>query len=279
MTPVQAQEAILDDPEDVEAWRSYAAHLLEQNDLRGELILSANAPDPDERAAHQAFVERHRGTWTPTMLSPHDCTWRYGFPIEVTYRVSSRSVARDLRDCMADPRARLVGRLRLDFAAGVTARGLAVLGDADLGRLRTLVSRYHTRGTRIARTLARQRLLRLRALDLRHSHLDDEGLLALAGSELRGLRTLHLQHNRFGARGLEALAASPVLATLERLDLRHNRIGSAGAAALAASPHIGRLTTLLLHAGHIDSAGVRALAASTVLRHDLVRYWRAQVRA
>ncbi|MBZ5713919.1 hypothetical protein [Nannocystis pusilla] len=54
---------------------------------------------------------------------------------------------------MADPRSRLLGSLRLEFAAGVPSRALDWLAQADLGRLRSLRAGYCERGNRVARVL------------------------------------------------------------------------------------------------------------------------------
>jgi hypothetical protein len=206
-----------------------------------------------------------------------DCEWRHGFVVGVRFQVGGRRDARALRELIADPRSGLLSRLELVVADEAPARGLSLLAEVELGRLRSLRARYQARGNQVARALAGQSALNLRILDLRHSGLTDEGLVALAGCErLRGLRALYLQRNRFTARGVSALARAPALAQLEVLDLRYNAIEPAGAAALADSPQLGGLTALHLHAEEIEPEGVRALASSTTLPRDLVRFWRAR---
>jgi hypothetical protein len=210
------------------------------------------------------------------MLRPGDCELRRGFLVAATFRIAGRADARECAGVINHENYRLLGRVCLRFDDLVAARALAPLAGADLSRLRTLRACHHFRGNQLASALGRQSGLNLHTLDLRHSALSDDGLIALAGCRLRGLRSLHLQHNRFTARGLAVLARSPLLTGLERLDLRHNAIGSEGAAAIAESPHLGQLTALLLYGGEVGRDGVRALAASTTLPRDLVRYWRAQ---
>lgn len=271
---VEAIEArLLADPDDAGAWQAYAPWLLAQGDLRGTLVTGT----PDERASIAARVDRERVHWAPLGVAMRGCVWRHGFVVAATIHVAGRGDARMLVRTMADPRSRLLGSLRLVFPAGVPSRALNWLAPADLGRLRSLRASYHERGNRVVRALTRQSALNLRTLDLRHSGVTDDGLLALAGCErLRGLQALYLQRNRFTSRGVAALARSPVLSGLEVLDLRHNAIGATGAAALAESPHLGGLAALHVHADELDPDGVHALASSTSLPHDLVRFWRGQ---
>jgi uncharacterized protein (TIGR02996 family) len=277
-SPVEAIEVrLLANPDDAAAWQAYAPWLLEQDDLRGELIALESLADASERRSLDAWVGRERTRWTPEGVAAGDCVWRHGFVVGATMHIAGRSDARTLARLLADPRSRLLSSLRLVFSAEVPSRALASLAAAELGRLRSLRASYHLRGNRVARALTGQSALSLRTLDLRHSGLTDDGLLLLADcGQLRGLRALYLQRNRFTSRGVAALARSPALSGLQVLDLRYNAIGASGAAALAESPHLGALTALHVHAGELDPAGVHALASSTALPHDLVRFWRAQ---
>ncbi|MCY1069922.1 hypothetical protein OV090_34590 [Nannocystis sp. RBIL2] len=272
------EERLLDDPDDAEAWAAYGAWLRAQGDPRADWFgFEALAATAEERALVPGWLAREQVHRAPPNASAQDCEWRHGFAVGVRLHVGGRRDARGLRELMADRRAQLVSRLELAFAEEAPARGLVALGQADLGRLRTLRARYGARGNQVARALAGQRALKLRVLDLRHSGLSDEGVVLLAGCEaLGGVRALYLQGNRFTGRGLMALAGAPVFAGLEVLDLRYNPIGPAGAAALAESPGLGGLTTLLLHAAELGAEGVRALASSTRLPRELVRLWRAR---
>lgn len=262
---------LLDDPDDAAAWAAYTARLLARNDPRGDLIVLESLA---ENEVEHAWLTKVRAAWRP--LWAEDCEWRHMFVVAATIRVDSRTDARRVADLLADPQSRLLGRLRIVFGA-TARRALGPIDAADFSRLRELRASYHARGNRIARALVDQPALDLRTLDLRHSGLTDDGLIALATCRrLDKLRSLHLQHNRFTALGVAALAGSPALAGLELLDLRHNPIGTAGAAALAESPHLRALTCLRLHAAELGSAGVHALATSTALPRDLVRWWRAQ---
>lgn len=284
MTSVDAIEArLLDDPDDADAWQAYAPLLHAAGDPRGALIaLAPHADTPERRATLAAWEAEGRAGWTPLGAWSARCEWRHGFVVGLALEIRDRSDARALAATLADPRARLLGRLDLEIDARVKSRGLTGLDAAAFGRLRALRSVHHARGNRVARALAGQAALRLRTLDLRYSGLTDDGLLALAGCpQLRGLRALHLQHNRFTEVGVTALAGSPALADVAALDLRHNRVGPAGAAALAASPHVGGLATLHLHTAEAGVEGARALGASTTLRRELARWWRAiaEVRA
>ncbi|PCC67826.1 Leucine Rich repeat [Nannocystis exedens] len=274
----ELEERLLDDPDDAGAWAAYGAWLRAQGDPRGDWFgFEALAATPEERALVSGWLARERVHRAPVGAATGDCEWRHGFAVAVKFHVRGRRDARELRELMADPRSQLVSRLELGFADEAPARGLSALAQVELGRLRTLLARYHGRGNQVARALRGQSALNLRVLDLRHSGLTDEGLVALAGcAALGGLRALYLQRNRFTGRGLAALAGAPALSRLEVLDLRYNPIGPAGAAALAESSQLGGLTALHVHAAEIEAEGVRALASSTRLPRDLVRFWRAQ---
>jgi hypothetical protein len=272
MSRESLETRLLDDPDDAAAWSAYAAHLLAHGDPHGELLaLESLAETPAERA----WISRVRDACSPPWAT--DCEWRHTFVVRASIRVDGRADVRHLAELLADPRARLLGGLRIVFGATAPRRALGPIDAADFSRLRALQVCYHPRGNRVVRALVDQPALHLRTLDLRHSGLSDDGLIALARCrQLHDLRALHLQHNRFTARGVAALAESPALAGLTLLDLRHNAIGPAGAAALAASPHLAAIETLHLHAAELAPAGVHALATSTTLPRDLVRYWRAQ---
>lgn len=278
-TTVDEIEArLLADPDDAAAWRAYVPWLRERGDPRSELFeLDGIADTPHERKALADQIQADRVAWTPTGMFTHDCTWRHGFAVGATFRIAGRSDARALARMLADRHARLLGSLRLVFTTAVASRALADFEAADFSRLHELRAGYHTRGSRVALALAAQPALRLRTLDLRHTGLTDDALLALATHpQIRALQSLHLQHNRLTARSVAALAHSPALSGIEHLDLRDNQIGEPGAAALASSPHLGRLTALLVNAADLTRDGVRALAGSTALPRDIVRFWRAR---
>jgi hypothetical protein len=274
----EVEAGILDDPEDGAAWQAYVPWLRAQGDVRAELIdLVSEADTPARSAMLAAWAAEGRARYTPNGVVASECDWRHGFVVGASVRVGHRQGVRWLVELLADPQARLLGRLDLEIDAAVPTRSLARLDRADLRRLRWLRAAYNARGNRVARALAGQPALHLRSLDLRHSGLTDDGLLALAGCErLRGLRSLYLQHNRFTAVGVAALAGSPALAEVTVLDLRYNPIGAAGAAALAESPQLGGVTRLHLYAAEVGVDGVRALGSSRTLPRDVVRFWRAQ---
>lgn len=274
----EVEAGILDDSGDEAAWQAYVPWLRAQGDVRAELIdLVAEADTPARSAMLAAWAAEDRARYTPNGVVASECEWRHGFVVGASVRIGHRQDVRWIVDLLADPRARLLGRLDLDIDAALPTRSLAGLDRADLRRLRWLRAAYNARGNRVARALAMQPELHLRSLDLRHSGLTDDGLLALAGCErLRGLRSLYLQHNRFTTVGVAALAGSPALAEVTVLDLRYNAIGAAGAVALAGSPHLGRVARLHVYAAEIEAAGVAALGASNTLPRDLVRFWRAQ---
>ncbi len=62
--------------------------------------------------------------------------------------------------------------------------------------------------------------------------------------EIAQVRALDLSHNNLSDEGAEALAAAPNLASLTSLDLSHTKLGTNGARALARTPHLRRLTAL-----------------------------------
>lgn len=276
-TCAAAEAAILDDPDDDAAWHAYVPWLRAAGDLRAEMIeLAAEADTPERRATLDAWTAEGIAMHTPSGVAARACEWRHGFPIAATLHIADRGDVRRVVELMADPRARLLGRLQLHIGDGVPARSLAGLDGAGFEWLRALRAAYQPRGNRLVRALVSRPSLQLRSLDLRHSGLTDDGLLALAAyGGLGSLRSLYLQHNRFTAIGVSALARSSALSGLTLLDLRHNAVGAAGAAALAGAP-LGGLARLQMFAADVEPAGVHALATSTTLPRDLVRYWRAQ---
>lgn len=280
-TQAEIEARILDDPDDAAAWQAYVPWLRAHGDERAELIdLESEADTPARRAQLDAWAAEGVSRWIPTGLTPGECVMRHGFVVAVSTRVRDRGDAQTFVLTLADARARLIGRMDLEITGDAPTRSLLALNEAAFGRLRELRAAYQARGNRVALALARQPTLALRVLDLRHSGLTDDGLVALAGcAGLRGLRSLYLQHNRLTGRGVAALAGSPALAGVTLLDLRHNAIGRVGAEALASSPHVGALRRLHAYAAEVGRDGARALGASTTLRCELARWWRGAEEA
>ena len=204
-----------------DAWLVYADWLLEQGDVRGQLIawehqLATGALSADERTAlrrgAQALEEAQREAWLAGWTPPATCElrWRYGFLIGVRlwWRPNTDPLAA-LGELVAHPAASLLCELKL------SSRPLRADG---------------------ARALAAGNLSSLTALDLVRNKLGRDGASVLAAAESLGsLAELVLEDNRIGDDGARALAASDRLRPLTTLDLRGNDIGDDSARALRES--------------------------------------------
>lgn len=263
-------------PDDAESWRVYADHLLDQGDRRGELITLTTLL---QSRRHDGALAQSIGALDEALRSEspdlQQCSWKYGFPIRLVYRVDKPRDITSLGALLAEPRMRLCGRVTLVFDRNLRARFYEGFAKLELGSLTSLASGVTSRGNALARALANNPTLRLATLRLDDTRLGDPGMLALArSSSLPGLTTLSLRHGSFGEKGLAALLDSPLAETLEVLDLHDNAIDEASARLLATAP-LGRLRSLGLHVHQLrPREAIRTLAASSTLPHDIVRFWR-----
>lgn len=287
------EQTLRDHPGDLASWQVYGGWLLEQGDVRGELIRLEQrrrrvSPADGEVLERQiAALERaHQQGWDAAV--PPEVTVlerRYGFATKVSVEWSDDApavVEQALRE-------RFVTALRLapvdvgdeddwewdDETGEPIPPPLAdagILATLDLGQLTELDLSYLRLGEPGAEALAASTTTgRIETLDLRYCGIGDAGLTALAASAcLDRVRCLRLQSNALSAEGVRALQR---IERLTELDLRYNEIGAAGAQALLAAPFIGSLTRLLLYRTDVTDAGVQQLASQ--LPPALRSYWRS----
>jgi uncharacterized protein (TIGR02996 family) len=265
--------AIRETPEDELPRLALADWCLEQPDratqARGEFIhaslrRSRLKEDPaaielDERM--QELERHHRRVWYGALRQQ---THRLGQDRGmVIVEVSPGTLAKASWEVLAQQRAwpwvlTLVGR----------SFGPAELPALAQAEAMTTISRLELPSCGLAtddvrRWLAGSAMLRgLRALELRESHVTDDGIDSLAGSpHLEGLRTLGLFDTHLTAAGIATLASGR-LTRLTALNLGNNRVGAEGARALAGSRSLARLRKLWLHNSWLGNAVVIALARS-----------------
>jgi uncharacterized protein (TIGR02996 family) len=295
-------------PDDWASWLVFGDSLLDQGDVRGELIRlehqhAASAHDR-ERVAKDlgAFIKRHQASWHAPLPAEAKPQWLHGFVVGLELPWME-GTAKQLGDFLASPQSRFVTTLavtRLGEAPDeeefeedydedgnpirqpvdekTVAGALEELFAQDLSRLRTLSFAYVGLGPKgAARVASATGLRHLAQLDLRFNLIGDQGAKALAGAKsLHGLVALHLQSNEIEGAGAKALATAP-WTRLELLDLRRNTIGPAGAKALAASPTLRTLQRLWLQREDVGEGGVKALAQSETLPAAIRGLWKGKV--
>lgn len=293
------EEHLRDDPDDWASWLVYGDWLLEQGDVRGELIRLEHAVR--ERSALKADIDRlvaeHREAWLGPAPADAEIVWKNGFIIGIALPYDDEAPA-TVTALLASREARFCASLKLsppppddedfddeDFdeegedASPPTRPGPAVaLAGLDLRQLRSLAFSYCAMGLEGAVALAEApHLEHLGSLDLRYNFIGDGGVEALsAAPRLARLTSLSLLRNDLEGAGARALARSPYLSNLETLDLRYNRIGAEGARELAASPGMKKLKTLLLYPDDVEDEGKEALAQSPHLALAIRRYWKGR---
>jgi uncharacterized protein (TIGR02996 family) len=248
---LEALEAFLRvNPEDREAWLVYADLLIEEGDVRGELValyqqLAAgrlSAPDARARLQRvQALETSCRSKWLSELEPPAGASlqWRFGFVVEVGFGRSPDSLDAFARLC--------------------ACRGGRFLSGLDL-------SGWELGAEGAARLAASCALQRARRLNLAGCHLGPEGVLALLPScGLHVLRALDLSSNSLGDEGARAIAQASPLRPWTELDLTDNDIGRDGLALLLASPALQELQVLSLGGNPLGDAGAQELAQSRAL--------------
>lgn len=297
------EQHLLGDPDDWASWLVYGDWLLEQGDVRGELIRleHATAQRSADGSALKADIDRlvakHRDTWLGPAPADAEIVWKNGFIVGIALPYDEETPTM-VSAVLASREGRFLSSLRLsppaldeDFdeeeidddydedAGPPTHPGPAVaLAGLDLRQLRSLAFTYCAMGAEGAVALAgAPHLDNLRSLDLRYNFIGDVGVEALgAAPQLAGLTSLSLLRNDFEVAGARALARSPHLTGLATLDLRYNRIGPEGARELAASPAMRGLHTLLVYLDDVEKEGAEALAESPHLALAIRRYWKGR---
>ncbi|MFT3712869.1 MAG: hypothetical protein QM817_34890 [Archangium sp.] len=305
------EEHLRSRPDDWASWLVFGDALLDQGDVRGELIRlehqHANARSGQDRVADEirAFIKQHQPTWHAPLPEGARPQWLHGFIVGLELQWIEGARER-LAEFLASPHSRFVTSLAItrigeeladeeddydeeDFdedgnpiraaldAKQVTA-ALGSLLALDLKQLRTLSLAYVGVGEAGAALVAEASgLSHLAQLDLRFNLIGNAGAKSLAASKhLHGLSALHLQSNELEAAGAKALAAAK-WTRLEFLDLRRNTIGPAGAKALAASTSLSTLKRLWLQREDVGAAGVTALAKSATLPASIRGLWKGKV--
>lgn len=243
-------DAVLADPEDIEARLVFADWLSERGDPRGEFIhLQCALGRPLVNAAGRAWMRpayagdpKELEKRERKLLSEHQKQWVA--PVRSTIRTWNWSrgfIDRIVADCATY----LAGAARLFAEMPVTAINLTAMKPPMI------------------HTLAEQPTsAKLHDLDVNFQKLDASGVVAFRAETWRGLRSLNLSGNRLGADGTRALAEAP-LPSLRRLDLADAYLTDDAVAPLTAAAFFGRLESVDLgYNRELTEVSVRAIAAA-----------------
>jgi uncharacterized protein (TIGR02996 family) len=278
----ELRAAIRQAPEDWQSWRVYGDWLLEQGDIRGELIelehqMATQALAPEREDAlwrrARAIEAEHREQWLGGWTLPAEAIlhWRNGFVTgawlpwgEQTLVVLGELLARPVAfpfswlDLSENEGNERVHELTRQLVESPLLRGLRRL---DLGFDGLQDEDFHALATCPF-------LHELTELELGMNQLGPECARSLARSpSLRSLVRLSLGANPLRDEGVAVLAECASLCKLVELDLRHTLLGPEGAAALASSQTLPALARLILRENDgLGDEGARALARSTSLR-------------
>jgi uncharacterized protein (TIGR02996 family) len=261
--------SVLDDPEDLATRRVYGDALIAAGGPRGELIavqcdLDTAAPsDPRWRellAREQELLSKHGKSWVAPfksfLLKP---TFERGM-IESAFVSSKKFVPAAGTLLEREP---------------VTSLGMRALTQADatllatrseLARLRSLRITESKLGAPAIKALFGAHMVKLRALRLYQSGLDDDGLAHLGTTVFPQLERLDISGTRVTYRGLARLLGDPRLARLGYLSLLWLEPGADGAAHLAEHLDLPALTHLDLGSSHYQNGDLRMLARNATFR-------------
>jgi uncharacterized protein (TIGR02996 family) len=272
------EERLREDPDDWATWRVYADWLLDQGDVRGELIpwehqLATATLSERERAGLQRQVdvlqEAHEEQWLEGWVPPDGTgvEWRGGFlrGVSLSRILEPLPVVLDL---LERPVARFLSRLS-PGTHPLEPQQVEVLARSERLRwLRSLNLRgcLH-RGAGLCE-LGRSATLRaLTSLGLGYNALGHEGLAATAElAHLPSLCSLALESNYLGRADTRTWASLPAFAELE---LGGNQLGDGGLGALVDSGACRSLTQMVLPNNDLSAASVRALASTPLQGLDL----------
>lgn len=299
-------DAILADPDDLAARRTYANALTQKGDPRGQLMmlqLDLEEMDEDDGEREEVvweaerLLKHHRAGWLAELPMIRKARYRLGLIESVTANAQAFFDGQEALFAQHPVRGIKLNQLRKKhfpaLAALLASRPLeslelsgnrlngeaieAIFADADLSQLRALDLLDDPIGVKGCRALAKLGFEALEELVLGGSGaamvdeeptFGDAALEALLGSEsLPGLRTLELSFFLFGSEGAKHLASSPILAEVEILNLQSNPIKDEGVIALAGSPYLRELRALNLGYTQMASRGVDALAASPIVEN------------
>ena len=261
--------AVLDEPEDIAARRVYADALLAEGDPRGELIQVqcdlADCTPSDPRwapllAREGELLAEHGTKWTAPYKS---FLFRPQFQrgmIEAAF-VNGKKFAPAADALLEREPVTSLGMRQL------TQANAAVLGARpELRRLHTLRVTESKLGSRGAKALLGEHLVKLRALNLYQSGLDDAGLAHLGATLFPQLERLNLSGTRITYTALKQLLRDPRLTRLGYLHLMWLQTGRGGAEHLAEHLALPALTHLDLGASHYQNGDLRTLAQNATFR-------------
>jgi uncharacterized protein (TIGR02996 family) len=278
-------QAMLDDPDDMEARQLYARFLTDVGSPWW-VVIYLQHPDyaaPDEVVKRwRGWFEAGRNNWLAPLLP-----WAELFDDGESFdRGFLRKVhfPRPLPEDVAAELARFppLAFLPLEVQRGhMTGEGAfqVFARNPFLSRMYRLDFRRITAGE-LSRVLDSAHLTALEQLSFGHCGLDGAAARLLADSpNAAGLRGLDfgrgdvpaapVARNRIGPDGLAALGNSPHLSRLRSLGLQGNPVGEAGVEVLLSAPSLGKLTLLDLR-----STGVSPAAVCRLLRSP----WAASLR-
>jgi len=244
-------DAVLADPDDVDARLVYADWLTEHGDPRGEFIhVQCALGRPLVNASGRAWARptfegdpKELEKRERKLLAEHQKTWVAPFRATVrTWNWSCGFVDRVVADCAAF----LAGAHGLFAETPVTAAKLTAIKPPMI------------------HTLAEQPTsAKLRGLDINFQKLDAAGVAAFHAETWRGLRVLDLSGNQLGVEGLRVLGASRTLVALRDLRLADARLTDDATAELARAPLFANLEALDLgYNAELSSASAKAIAAT-----------------
>ncbi|MCI0457750.1 MAG: TIGR02996 domain-containing protein [Gemmataceae bacterium] len=270
-------QAMLDDPNDMEARKLYARFL---QDIHSpwSVVIRLQYPDqdaPTEVERWRSWFEAGRNDWLAPLLP-----WAQLFDDSESFdRGFLRKVhfARPLPDEVAEALTRFppLAFLPLEVQRGhMTGEGAfqVFARRSCLSRMPHLDFRAIT-ARELRHVLDSPHLTTLEELSFGHCRLDDEVARLLAASpKTARLRSLDFGRgdeeatpevrNQIGPAGLAGLGRSPHLSRLRSLGLQGNVIGDAGVEVLLSAPSLGGLIGLDLRSTGLSDAGVRRLAES-----------------
>ncbi|MEN0063370.1 MAG: hypothetical protein AAGA48_14560 [Myxococcota bacterium] len=260
------------EPDD-DIWRVFGDWLLEQDDLRGHLVLRrhehlTHRPSTRERLVRWGQIaeahKRHErewlgGAWPPTGVR---LNWRDGFVFSATVETANRAAAEFFDVLLTTPTGAFFSNLRW---AGTPGRFWRWLQPNLAAALHTLEWRAEPLSHGALRHLVTQpQLGGLDTLDLQGS-LAEGAVGALKATTLRSLSTLAISSNPVEDEGAKVLATTQALASLRQLFAGYAGIGSPGAIALATSPWLRSLEVLSLRGNHISPNALERLSSSANL--------------
>ena len=258
---------VLADPDSDEPRMVMADWLMEQGDLRGELIsiqcrLTAGiaylSTRNELRQRAQELLEQHQWEWAAPLEEGFDveCRFRRGF-VESVRAPAGLLFPAGQELLQREPVRRLSV---LDCSGDVVAQ----LGQGEwVARLCALKLEGEIGDVEVAQLAGNARLAGLTSLNLASCNVTPDGARAIAASpHLTKLEMLALTGNEIGDKGATLLAQSPNLSACTALYLSRTELGDQGLGALAASPHLTKLRRLGLDQVEVSASGLRTLAES-----------------